>query len=68
MPAPHGGAGCWGRFVEMGWLGLSFDEADGGFGGGPADLAVLMREFGRSLVVEPYRRSAAPTSTSASSN
>jgi alkylation response protein AidB-like acyl-CoA dehydrogenase len=33
---------------------VPFSEEDGGFGGGPADLMVLMLRFGKGLVVEPY--------------
>jgi alkylation response protein AidB-like acyl-CoA dehydrogenase len=48
------GRGCWAQMAELGWLGLPFPEALGGFGGGWLDLALLMQRFGRSLVVEPY--------------
>lgn len=44
----------WATFAELGWLALPFAEADGGLGGGGADVAVLMEAFGRGLVVEPY--------------
>ena len=44
----------WQDFAELGWLGLPIAEADGGFGGGLADAAVLMEGFGRMLVLEPY--------------
>jgi alkylation response protein AidB-like acyl-CoA dehydrogenase len=33
---------------------VPFSEEDGGFGGGPADLMVVMLRFGKGLVVEPY--------------
>ncbi len=44
----------WQTFGELGWLGLPFTEADGGFGGGPIETMLLMECFGRGLVVEPY--------------
>lgn len=44
----------WQQFAELGWLALPFAEADGGLGGSAMDVAVLMEEFGRGLVVEPY--------------
>ena len=39
---------------ELGWLGLPFSEADGGFGGNQIDTIVLMEQFGKGLVLEPY--------------
>ncbi|MDJ0877717.1 MAG: acyl-CoA dehydrogenase family protein [Halieaceae bacterium] len=44
----------WQQLAELGWLALPFDEADGGFGGSAIDLMVLMEEFGRGLVTDPY--------------
>jgi pimeloyl-CoA dehydrogenase small subunit len=44
----------WRQFAEQGLLGLPFAEADGGFGGGPVETAIVMEAFGRALVVEPY--------------
>jgi alkylation response protein AidB-like acyl-CoA dehydrogenase len=44
----------WQIFAELGWTSVPFSEEDGGFGGGPADLMVLMLRFGKGLVVEPY--------------
>jgi pimeloyl-CoA dehydrogenase small subunit len=44
----------WAQFAELGLLGLPFSEAHGGFGGGPADLAIVMEAFGAGLVVEPF--------------
>ena len=44
----------WRTFAELGWTSVPFGEEDGGFGGGPADLMVLMLRFGKGLVVEPY--------------
>jgi pimeloyl-CoA dehydrogenase small subunit len=44
----------WAQFAEMGLLGASFSEADGGFGGGPIESMIVMEEFGKGLVIEPY--------------
>ncbi|MFP6807083.1 MAG: acyl-CoA dehydrogenase family protein [Pseudomonadales bacterium] len=44
----------WATFAELGWLGLPFSEADGGFGGTPIETMVMMEEFGKGLVIEPY--------------
>ena len=44
----------WGQFAELGILGLPFAEADGGFGGGPVEIGLVMEAVGRALVVEPY--------------
>ncbi len=44
----------WRTFAELGWTAVPFDEADGGFEGGPVELVVMMQQFGRGLIVEPY--------------
>jgi alkylation response protein AidB-like acyl-CoA dehydrogenase len=45
----------WKAFAEeLGILGAAFPEEMGGLGGGPIDNMVVMEEFGRALVVEPY--------------
>ncbi len=44
----------WRQFAEQGLLGLPFAEDQGGFGGGPVEVAIVMEAFGRALVVEPY--------------
>ena len=44
----------WRRFAEVGWTAVPFGEADGGLGYGPVETMLLMRQFGRRLVVEPY--------------
>ena len=44
----------WQQFAELGWLSIPFAEDQGGFGGGPVDTMVIMQEFGRGLVAEPY--------------
>ncbi len=44
----------WQLFAELGWLTVPFDEADGGFGGSAVDMAVMMEEFGKAMLVEPF--------------
>ncbi|MBV8593614.1 MAG: acyl-CoA dehydrogenase family protein [Caulobacteraceae bacterium] len=45
----------WKAFAEeLGILGASFSEEQGGLGGGAAEVMVVMEEFGKALVVEPY--------------
>jgi alkylation response protein AidB-like acyl-CoA dehydrogenase len=44
----------WQTFAELGWLGVPFAEADGGYGGGPIETMLIMEQFGRGLVVEPF--------------
>lgn len=43
----------WQTFAELGWLSVPFAEAHGGYGGSVIDLAAIMQEFGKALVVEP---------------
>jgi len=40
-------------FAELGWLSVPFEEALGGYGGNVVDVAAIMEEFGKALVVEP---------------
>lgn len=44
----------WKQYAELGWLALPFSEEDGGIGGSPVDTMILMEEFGKGLVVEPF--------------
>ncbi len=44
----------WKLFAELGWLTVPFSEADGGFGDSAVDLMVMMEEFGKAMLVEPY--------------
>lgn len=44
----------WQTFAELGWTAVPFSEEDGGFDGGPVELMVMMQQFGRGLIVEPY--------------
>ncbi|MGQ4600425.1 acyl-CoA dehydrogenase family protein [Nocardia sp. R6R-6] len=43
----------WRRLADLGVLGLSFAEADGGMGAGPVETMVVLEEFGRRLAPEP---------------
>lgn len=47
-------AANWQKMAELGWLSLPFAEADGGFGGSQIDTMLVMEQFGRGLVVEPF--------------
>jgi len=44
----------WRKLAENGWLGITYDEADGGSGLGLVDLVVLMEEVGRAVMPGPY--------------
>jgi len=44
----------WSTFAELGLLGAPFAEDFGGLGGGPIETMIIMEEFGRGLVIEPY--------------
>ena len=44
----------WQQFAELGLLAAPFSEEMGGLGGGPIDTMIIMEEFGRHLVVEPF--------------
>ncbi|HSV02723.1 MAG TPA: acyl-CoA dehydrogenase family protein [Phenylobacterium sp.] len=45
----------WQAFAEeLGILGAPFPEDLGGLGGGPVENMIVMEEFGKALVVEPY--------------
>ena len=48
-------ADYWRAFAEeLGILGASFSEELGGLGGGAVDNMIIMEEFGKALVIEPY--------------
>ena len=47
-------ADVWATFADLGWTAVPFSEDDGGFDGGPVELMVMMQQFGRGLIVEPY--------------
>jgi alkylation response protein AidB-like acyl-CoA dehydrogenase len=44
----------WASFAELGLLAAPFSESVGGLGGGPLATMIVMQEFGRHLVVEPF--------------
>jgi len=44
----------WEAFAELGLLGAPFSEDAGGLGGGPLSTMIIMQEFGRHLVIEPF--------------
>lgn len=44
----------WQEWAELGLLAAPFSEEQGGMGGGAIDTMVIMEEFGRALVIEPY--------------
>lgn len=44
----------WSAYAELGLLALPFDEAHGGFSGGPVETMTIMEAFGRSAALEPY--------------
>jgi alkylation response protein AidB-like acyl-CoA dehydrogenase len=48
------GEANWATMAELGWLALPFAETDGGFGGNQIDTMVIMEQFGKGLVLEPY--------------
>ena len=48
----------WRRIAELGWLALALPEDVGGLGCSFVEIAVLLEEFGRGLVLEPYISSA----------
>lgn len=43
----------WSQAAELGWLALSADEAQGGLGLGPSELAVVYEELGRAVAPLP---------------
>jgi hypothetical protein len=47
-------ADVWRTFAELGWTAVPFSDDDGGFDGDQIDIMVMMRRFGRGLLVEPY--------------
>ena len=44
----------WRQFAELGLFAALLPEAHGGLGGGVVETMVVMEEFGRALVVEPF--------------
>jgi len=44
----------WAQYAELGLLAAPFSEELGGLGGTNVDAMIVMEEFGKGLVVEPY--------------
>jgi len=44
----------WKQFAELGLMAAPLPEEYGGLGGGPVETMIVMEEFGRALVVEPF--------------
>jgi len=44
----------WSMFAELGWLSVPFAEEYGGIGGTVIDIAAVMEEMGKGIVIEPY--------------
>lgn len=44
----------WTALADLGLCAAPFDESVGGLGGGALATMIVMQEFGRHLVVEPY--------------
>ena len=44
----------WSQFAELGLLGVPFAEEFGGLGGSVVYTMIVMEQFGKGLVVEPY--------------
>ena len=44
----------WNAFAELGLLAAPFPEELGGLGAGPLASMIIMQEFGRNLVIEPF--------------
>jgi alkylation response protein AidB-like acyl-CoA dehydrogenase len=44
----------WHTFADLGWLALGLPEDVGGLGCSFVETAILLEEFGRGLVLEPY--------------
>jgi alkylation response protein AidB-like acyl-CoA dehydrogenase len=46
--------GNWRRFADLGWLGVALPESFSGMVCSFEEIAILMEQFGRALVLEPY--------------
>lgn len=44
----------WKEMGDYGWLGIAFPESVGGIGGNFVDMALILEQFGRGLVPEPF--------------
>ena len=44
----------WGKVVDLGWPGLPFPEAYGGFGGDFMDMVIIQEEMGKKVFPSPF--------------
>jgi alkylation response protein AidB-like acyl-CoA dehydrogenase len=44
----------WQQFADLGWLAMTFSEEFGGLDGSLVDSMIMLEEFGKGLVVEPF--------------
>lgn len=44
----------WQQMGELGWIGVSFPESVGGFGGTFVEAGIILEQLGKSLVPEPF--------------
>ncbi len=44
----------WQNCADLGWTAMLFSDADGGFDGGAVEMMLMMEQFGRGLMVEPF--------------
>lgn len=58
LQAPHAQSDIWQQFADIGWLALPLPEDTGGLGAGALECGLLMRAFGRHLVLETFASSA----------
>lgn len=54
LAAPSEPSTRWQDLAQLGWLGIPLPEDVGGLALSPIEIAILMEEFGRGLVVEPF--------------
>lgn len=47
------GRDAWAQMAGLGWLGAGLSEEEGGYGGGPVEVMVIMEAAGRGLMQEP---------------
>ena len=44
----------WQQYAELGWLAAFVDESEGGLGGTPTDIVLVMEQVGHGLLLEPF--------------
>ncbi len=50
----RGSLANWREVAANGWTAVGLPEETGGFGTAPVEVAIILEEFGRGLVVEPF--------------